>query len=216
MTKMMTQENKKKISFILEDEVEGMMAEDKNVLIKAEQNKKKFYLPTELWDIVKSYALYPTKVHQAIEIKCKQAVMIEWSDQINIWRASHCYTNLKNYIHRNNKKYNDDHRHPNYMNSDWQSFKRILASRASTKTKDEVLSKVSSSVKWANKKYEERKQYHYGNSEFAVSFRKLHSENDYQELPLPRWTESYEETYNDYLDARSNNDIAIYNFMNSI
>jgi hypothetical protein len=39
---MMTPENKKKISFILEDEVEGMMAEDKNVLIKAEQNKKNF------------------------------------------------------------------------------------------------------------------------------------------------------------------------------
>lgn len=212
---MTAQLNRPKLNFILEDEVEGMMAEDRNVLINAEQNKKKIYLPTELWDIVKSYALYPTKVHQAIEIKCKQAVMSEWSEWIYIWRMSHCYVNLKNYIHRHNKKYNDMY-NENNLCCDWKSFKKILASRASTKTKDELLSLVSFALKRADAKYKERKQYYYSDSEFAVSFRKLHSENDYQELPLPRWTESYNNTYNDYLDAKSNNDIALYNFMNSI
>ncbi len=40
MNAVTNNQNKKKISFILEDEVLGMAAEDKNVLINAEQNKK--------------------------------------------------------------------------------------------------------------------------------------------------------------------------------
>jgi hypothetical protein len=201
--------NKPKLNFILEDECEGMMAEDKNVLINAEQNKKKYYLPTELWDIVKSYTLYPSKVHKAIEIKCNQDLVLEWNSWTNIWRMSYCFPNLKKYIHRNNKKYNcdNDPYHPNFLRSDYKSFKKIIASRASSKTKDEALQVISYALKTASEKYKERKQYFYSNSQFAVSFRKVHTENDEQESPLPRWRGTYDKSYNDYIDACANQEV---------
>lgn len=50
----------KKVKLILEDEVEGMMAEDVNVLIKEEQNKKKYWMPEDCWNIVKEHLMFPS------------------------------------------------------------------------------------------------------------------------------------------------------------
>ena len=159
--------NRPKLNLILEDEVEGMMAEDRNVLINSEQNKKK-YLPTELWDIVKSYALYPARVHQAIETKCKQDLVIAWGDWTNIHRMSHCWMNLKHYLHAQEKKgYKRD-----YGYADW---KMVLQSRA-VKAKDEARQVIAIAVKNTQEKYNERKRYYYSDAEFAVSFRKLYTD----------------------------------------
>lgn len=190
---MTAQLNRPKLNFILEDEVEGMMAEDKNVLIKAEQNKKKIYLPTELWDIVKSYALYPTKVHQAIEIRCKKELAMEFYDGLNIWRMSHCWMNLKKYIHQQSKK------KETYVCLGIDTYEMVLQSRA-VKAKEEAILVLQNAIKYAEKKYRERKQYYYSNAEFAISFRKYHSDKD---EVLPRWSDYDDARYNEYLKSKT-------------
>jgi hypothetical protein len=182
--------NRPRPTFIIEDEVEGMMAEDRNVLINSEQNKKK-YLPTELWDIVKSYALYPPRVHQAIEIKCKHELVRIWGDWTNIHRMSHSYMNLKHYLRTQELKgYKRD-----YGYEDW---KKVLHSRA-IKAKEEALRVIEIAIEQTEKSYKERKQYYYSNSEFAVSFRKLYAD---PERPLPRW-DFFENSYEDYIKTKT-------------
>jgi hypothetical protein len=177
-------------TFILGDEVEGMMAEDKNVLINTKQNKKTYELPIELWNIVKSYSLQPPSVHQAIEKKCEIDMMRTWDRDCNIYQYSYNWYNLKKYLNsqsRMGKKAGFGGK---------GEIIKVLKSKA-IKAKAEAFEVLTNSVKATQKKYKERKHYYYfSNDENAVLIRKLYAGDLADEMP--RMDTYYKECYEEY------------------
>jgi hypothetical protein len=198
-----------KLRFILGDEVEGMMAEDKNVLINTKQNKKTYELPIELWNIVKSYSLQPPSVHQAIEKKCEIYMMKTWKRWISIYgppdfnnvRRDNSFDfdywyELRKYLHSQGLKNRLQSYQSYELRFSHKQIVKVLNSKAK-KAKAEALELLTDAVKATQKKYKERKHYYYfSNNEDAVLTRKLYAGDLADEMP--RMDKYDKECYEEY------------------
>lgn len=155
----------KVVKFILEDEVEGMMAEDVNVLIKAEQNKKKYWMPEDCWKIVKEHILLPEEYIKFVNIRAMKPYYssIGWgygtgSEYPDLYRYLRD-AQKKGYINPNNKNF-----YPDFL---------LVAQSRAKKAKEDLARYLRDNEKKANERSREIKMdLLYGKEPCMIRFRK--------------------------------------------
>lgn len=188
------------VKFILEDEVEGMMNEDRNVLINAEENKKKFWMPEDCWGIVKEYMFLPDDLVKFIDLVAKKAFCYNmehsWMYNVSDYPELHKYT-IK--IEKEGKV--------DYSSDGYYGIFLYVAKSRAKKAKEDLVRFLNYRTAISNKRYEEDKNMMlYSKKSHYVSYRNFFIENPYElEWMLISEEARVQREYNLYL-----------NFMNEI
>jgi hypothetical protein len=168
-----------------------MMAEDRNVLINSEQNKKK-YLPTELWDIVKSYQLPPPHLLKVVELKMKRKAYYNVGWGMGTFSQ---YPNLYRYLRDQKTKGNIDETAPNY----YPDFLLVAKSRAK-KAKEELAEYLrEKQTTYEEITLEDKREMLYSKEPMFVRFRETYSKKELAEAYLEHHSERIETQFNDWV-----------------
>lgn len=182
------------VKFILEDEVEGMMNEDRNVLINAEENKKKFWMPEDCWGIVKEFMFLPANLIKYFDIVSKRAYCYNteysWMYNVSVYPELHKYT-IK--IEKEGKV--------DYSSDGYYGIFLYVAKSRAKKAKEDLVRFLNYRTALSNKTYEEEKNtLLYSKKEFYVSHRNFFIKNPDELEDKLKSVRRIEREYNLYLN----------------
>lgn len=172
----------------------SMEDEDRNVLIKAEQNKKKYWLPEDCWGIVKEHLLLPPALIKVVNARALRPYYsnIGWA-----YGTGSEYPDLYRYLRDAKKKGKIDETQPNY----YEDFLLVARSKAK-KAKEDLVRYLKDNEHRANERSRKIKMDLLYDEEFA-NWRKnrisVGNKYGWEEIWTPRETKC-ESDYKLYLE----------------